>query len=123
MASTWTVEHYRHPNGEVEGVEFLKKLRRGAGPKAVAKVNAKIRMLGEVGLSGGTGLVKKVGGDLWELRAEDAGNPYRVLFYDAGDGVLVLLHFFHKKTDAIRESDRMAAERRMADDRARRKKK
>lgn len=120
MAIKWTVEFYQHPNGEIEGVEFLKKLRKGAGPDAVSKVRAKVRMLEVVGLAGGTGLVKKLPGDLWELRIEFKNNPYRVLFYEAGNGVLVLLHFFHKKTDAILESDKSTAERRMADDRTRR---
>jgi phage-related protein len=65
-------------------------------------------------------VIHKVRGDLWELRATHRKNPYRVLFYNPRGDLIVLLHFFHKKTDAILESDIQRAERRMEDDRRQR---
>ena len=96
------------------------ELRRGAGPKAVRKVLRQIDLVAEQGLSLGTEHVHKVRGDLWELLATHQRNPYRFLFYNPERRTLVLLHAFHKKTDAISESDIVKAESRMAEDRRKR---
>lgn len=120
MEQAWRVESYRAPNGEEPVYAFLRKLRRGAGPKAGRRIERQIDLLGDLGLSAGTELVHKVRGDLWELRATWNRNPYRVLFYNPSGRILVLLHAFHKTTNAIRKSDIVKAEGRMAEDRKRR---
>lgn len=117
---SWNVQWYTDSKGRSPGEEFLADLRKGAGPQAVKKVLQRIDMLESLGLAGGTDLVHKVRGDLWELLATHKNNPYRVLFYNPRERMLVLLHFFHKKTDAILESDIDRALRRMAEDRAQR---
>jgi phage-related protein len=64
--------------------------------------------------------LRKVRGELWELRITAGRNPYRILLYHFGEGTFVLLHIFHKKDDAIPESDIVKAEKRLTDDRKRR---
>lgn len=113
---SWKVEWY----DESTGNEALKKLRRGAGPQAVKRVLRQIDLLRDLGLSAPSEHVKKVRGDLWELRATWNRNPYRILFYNPSGTTLVLLHFFHKTTDAILQGDIDRAERRMQEDRERR---
>jgi phage-related protein len=120
MEREWMVEHFTEANGSDPIADFLKELRKGAGPKAVARVERQIDVLGDLGFHAPDDVVRKVGGDLWELRTQFQRNPYRILFYNPSERTLVLLHAFHKKDRAIPEGDILKAERRMADDRKRR---
>jgi phage-related protein len=118
--STWRVETFEDNRGQDVISEFLKDLNRGAGKKAVAKIERTIDMLAEEGMQLPDDVLRKVRGDLWELRATFQRNPYRVLLYHAGGGTFVLLHAMHKKDQTIPESDILKAEHRMAEDQARR---
>lgn len=115
MENSWKVKLYSGPRGDVPVVEFLQQLNRSGNRKAATKIIHGIDALRELGFSAPDDLVRKVRDELWELRVTYQRNPYRILFYDAGDQTFVLLHIFHKKEDAIAESDILKAQRRMAD--------
>jgi phage-related protein len=117
METKWQVETFQDDRGQDVIAAFLKNLRIGAGPKAVAKIERAIDLLVDLGFNAPDDTVRKVRGDLWELRATYQKNPYRVLFYNPTGRTMVLLHVFHKKEQAISESDILKAERRMAEDR------
>jgi phage-related protein len=117
----WQVVHYRDHSGKDPIDGFLRDLRKGAGPKAPAKILRQINLLADLGFSAPDDLVRKAPGDLWELRATFQRNPYRILFYNPMGRTLVLLHVFHKKEQNIPESDILKAVRRMVDDREQRR--
>jgi phage-related protein len=99
--------------------DFLREVGR-SNKKARSKIERAVGLLAENGFDNPDDLVRKVRGDLWELRATFQRNPYRVLFYNPAGQTFVLLAGFLKKTDAISEADIQRAERRMAEDRERR---
>ena len=114
-----TIEWYRDPRGVIPVQEFLKELNRTGRGRHATRIIHDLEDLIAQGFALGTQHLHKIRGDLWELRTNVERNPYRILFYDAGDETMVLLHAFHKKTDAIAASDIDTARRRMADHRER----
>ena len=112
---------YQDPRGGEPVSEWLQALGKSAGKKAQAKVVRAIDLLKTEGLALAREYLHKIPGDLWELRATFQRNPYRVLFYNPSARTLVLLHAFHKKTDAIAKGDLDRATSRMQDDRRRRR--
>ncbi len=125
MAGSWRIEFYREPGGKVPVEDWLRQLRREAGPEAAGKVERAITLLEQDGFSLTTEYLHKVQGRpkgiIWELVATHRRNPYRVLFYNRAGNTLVLLVGFHKKTDAIPTAEIERAERRADEDRKRRR--
>lgn len=118
--SEWIVEDYEDSRGRDVIVEFLKELNRTGRGKAAGKVIKTIRLLRDNGFDLPDDVVRKLRGDLWELRATYQRDPYRVLFYNPRGRILILLHIIHKKESAIREGDILKAATRMDDDRRKR---
>ena len=118
--SEWRVEDYEDHRGTDVIVEFLRDLNQTGRRKAVTKLIATIDLLRDKGFSLPDDVVRKVRGDLWELRVNYQRNPYRILFYNPRGRLLVLLHAIHKKEDAIPQGDILKASERMAEDRERR---
>jgi phage-related protein len=120
MAGVWIVEFYQERSGKIPVADWLKELRKGAGPQAVAKVERAIDLLKESGLSLPTEYLHKLRAPgIWELIATYQRNPYRVLFYNRRGTTLVLLVGFHKKTEAVPDAEIERAARRADDDRKR----
>lgn len=118
--SEWMVESFEDERGRDVIADFLEDLKRGAGRKAVAKVERAVDLLADLGFQLPDDILRKVRGDLWELRATFQRNPYRVFVYNPGGRLFVLLHAMHKKDNAIPQSDIIKAEDRMLQDRNRR---
>jgi hypothetical protein len=117
--SAYEVETFQDDRGTDVILEFLREVRRGGGAKAAAKIERAVDLLAAQGLANPDDVVRKVRGDLWELRATFQKNPYRILFYHPGGQSFVLLAGFHKKDNAISERDIRRAEDRMREDRRR----
>lgn len=115
--TTYRVETFRTARGDDPILDFLQELNSTGRRDAVTKVISAVDMLRDQGFHLHDDVLRKVRGEVWELRVTVRRNPYRVLLYHFGDGLFVLLHATHKKDNAIPESDILKAERRMADDR------
>ncbi len=118
--SEWIVHTYEDRRGQDVILAFLKDLNRTGRGKATSKIIKSIHLLRDNGFTLPDDIVRKLRGDLWELRATYQRDPYRILFYNPRGRILVLLHIIHKKENAIREGDILKAATRMDDDRRRR---
>ncbi|WP_214310615.1 type II toxin-antitoxin system RelE/ParE family toxin [Bifidobacterium simiarum] len=49
--------------------------------------------------------VKKLGGDIWEIRSRQSANIQRVCYFVASDGRYVITHGFTKKTQKTPKSE------------------
>jgi phage-related protein len=118
--TTWNVETYLDRRGRDVIVPFLIELNRTGRVKAATKVIRAIDLLRDNGFALPDEVVRKVRGDLWELRASHQRGAYRILFYNPSGRRMVLLHVIQKKQQAIPESDILKALDRMPHDRTRR---
>lgn len=119
----WRVEEYTDKRDKRPVDEFLRAIRKGAGPKHEARIRRQIKLLEAMGLELGREHIARLKSRrtaVWELRATFQKNPYRILFYQPEDRTLVLLHGFHKKVDAVPASEIQKAEAEAEDDMRRR---
>jgi hypothetical protein len=116
----YRTENYTDRRGRKPVEDFMTNLNRTGQAKGTEKIIREARLLRDSGLALGFPHISHLRGDLWELRAGFAKNEYRVLFYEAGDGLFVFLHGCIER-DGLDEADMATAERRMADDRVRRR--
>lgn len=110
------VEFYQDSHGHEPVKEFLIDLqsRRATDKQArvlADKVLAYIRVLQEYGTRAGVPYVKKLDGDIWELRPLNE----RILFFTIVNGKFILLHHFRKKTQKTPRQEIDTAKRRMKD--------
>lgn len=90
---------YKDNRGNCPTSEFMKELdRKSITSKSdkiqLKQIKAHIKILKESGTRVGEEFVKKINGDLWELRP---GNN-RIFFFGWSGNTFVLLHNFYKKT-------------------------
>ena len=57
--------------------------------------------------------VKKIEGDIWELRRESRGNTYRIFYFFFTGRKIVLLHAIQKKTERTPRREIELAQRRL----------
>lgn len=110
------VQHFHTDRGDDVVLDFMLDLQKDGRHEAVSRIIRAMRMLRTFGLRNPDGSIKKVRGDIWELRVRHENNPYRFLLYSEGT-VIVILHAFHKKDEKTPVDDIAKAEARMARDR------
>lgn len=88
--------------------EFLAKLEPGAR----AKVVRILEFLREEQIVSAKFWKKLAGSNLWEVRAEYAGNIYRILASTAKGNRVILLHGFQKKSQKTPRQDMEIAQQR-----------
>ena len=89
-------EFYTRPNGHNEFVEFYKSLPQ----KDKEKLLATISMIQEHGLLTAQHMewVKKLNGDIFEIRSKVSSNIQRAIYFHAVDNRYIITHGFTKKT-------------------------
>ena len=110
----YEIHFYRDKDGKEPVRDFMRELqRRGDKDSRVTfhQFVQSIRYLREYGTRAGKKVVKRLDGEIWELRPD----RYRVLFAAWHGGSFILLHTFLKRTRKTppREIDR--AKRELAD--------
>jgi phage-related protein len=99
---------WRTPSGRESVREWLRELERG--DRAV--IGTDLRTL-QFGWPIGMPLVRPLSGGLWELRSSLPSRREARLLFAAGEGVLVVLHGFIKKTQKTPPSELDLARKRM----------
>ena len=83
--------------------------------KTKGKILARIEYLADHWYEVRRPYVDKVDGDLYELRVDFAWNNVRIIYAYMFKDYIVLLHGFKKKSNKIKEGDKLLARKRMAD--------
>jgi len=107
--SEWTILFYVE-DGESPVREFLRSLDR----QTRVRFGWSIDQLQIRNVSAREPLVKKLTGQLWELREESQTNIYRVIYCFVSGRRIILLHGFQKKTQRTPRGEIEIAERRLA---------
>lgn len=96
MKSKPKFEFYVRPNGHSEFVDFLQTLPLKDKEKLLAIIN----LVQENGLAIAQRMkwVKKIDGDIYEVRSQVASNIQRALYFDVSGNKYVITHGFTKKT-------------------------
>ena len=113
--TSWEVLYYESVRGDSPIENFLDGLLE----KPRAKCLAYMDLLAEHGSMLPANFVKKVEGDLWELRPEFGGAEYRFLYFTMDATRIVIVHALSKKTRRLRRSDIDLAQNRIVEVRAR----
>lgn len=109
MADEWKVVFYQDGRSSpVEG--FIRAL----DAKRQARLILRIEQLRQRNVRAQEPLVKHIRGKIWELRDQNYGDAYRVLYFTVTGKRIVLLHAFQKKTNRTPSREIETAERRMA---------
>ena len=103
----WSLAFYESPSGRRPVEEFLDGLNR----KQQAKVATYLDLLADSGLHLGPPALKKVEGDVWELRVPVERGQVRVFFCRVKDE-FVLLHAIRKKQEKLPARELQTALRR-----------
>jgi len=90
----FTIEYVELPNGRVPAREFVDSL----DDKAAARIDAFIERLRSYGNRMQGKFVKKVTGDIFELRVKQFDRIFRVLFFYQPGMLVVITSGFQKKT-------------------------
>ncbi len=103
--------YYEGSRGRKQVKEFIDEF----DDKTKGKMSARIEYLADHWHEIRRPYVDKVDRDLYELRGDFAWNSVRVIYAYMFKDYIVLLHGFRKKSDKIKESDKLLARKRMAD--------
>ena len=95
MGGEFTVEYVELPNGRIPAREFLDAL----DDKAAARIDAFIDRLRIYGNRMQGKFVKKLTGDIFELRVNQFDRIFRVLFFYQPGMLIVITSGFQKKTE------------------------
>lgn len=95
MSGEFTIEYVELPNGRVPAREFVDSL----DDKAAARIDAFIERLRIYGNRMQGKFVKKITGDLFELRVKQFDRIFRVLFFYQPGMLIVITSGFQKKTE------------------------
>lgn len=106
-----TVEFYQQPSGACPVENFLDSLN-GKQAQKVAWVLDLIRTLPRPPKQF---FKKLVGTELWEVRAEFAGDAFRLIGFFDGESLIILTSGFTKKTQKTPKQEIKTAERRRKD--------
>lgn len=105
---------YRDKNGNQQVLEYLKDLSRKNDKKSrikLKKIQYYVKLLSEYGLGLQEPYIKRLDGDIWELRPLKD----RILFVRCSDNVFVLLHQFEKTTRKTPPREIQKAKKEFAD--------
>jgi phage-related protein len=94
MSGEFTIEYVELPNGRVPAREFVDAL----DDKAAARIDAFIERLRIYGNRMQGKFVKKLTGDIFELRVKQFDRNFRVLFFYQPGMLIVITSGFQKKT-------------------------
>ena len=103
--------YYEDARGRQQVKEFIDEF----DDKTKGKILARIEFLAEHWYEVRRPLVDKIEKNLYELRVDFAWNSVRIIYAYMFKNHIVLLHGFRKKTDRIREGDKLMARKRMLD--------
>ncbi|MGA8366302.1 MAG: type II toxin-antitoxin system RelE/ParE family toxin [Candidatus Acidiferrales bacterium] len=95
MNGEFTIEYVELPNGRVPAREFVDSLDE----KAAARIDAFIECLRVYGNRMQGKFVKKLTGDIFELRVKQFDRIFRVLFFYQPGMLIVITSGFQKKTE------------------------
>ena len=95
MSGEFTIEYVALPNGRVPAREFVDSL----DDKAAARIEAFIERLRVYGNRMQGKFVKKLTGDIFELRVKQFDRIFRVLFFYQPGMLIVITSGFQKKTE------------------------
>ena len=114
----YSVFYYRDANGKSDFEDYIRELAAVESKDSrvkLTKIYEYIKYLSEVGLAAGEPYVKRLEGDIWELR------PIRdrILFAVWNGESFILLHHFMKKTRKTPPKEIEKAKRNLADYRKR----
>ncbi len=113
MGETFIIEFYETAAGSPPVQEFLSSLSAKARQKCLSDID----LLAMMGISLRASHIKKLEGDVWELRPEFGGTEYRIFFATYGN-TCVLVHAVTKKRQKVARSDIVLAQRRFDEWRA-----
>jgi phage-related protein len=102
----FTIEYVELPNGGVPAREFVDSL----DDKAAARIDAFIERLRSYGNRMQGKFVKKLTGDIFELRVKQFDRIFRVLFFYQPGMLIVITSGFQKKTQETPPSEIARAE-------------
>jgi phage-related protein len=110
----YKIYFYQDKNGKQPLLEYIKKLSSKNDKDSRIKINktrSYIKMLSEYGTSIGEPYIKRIDGEIWELR------PIRdrILFVSWVNNSFVLLHVFIKKTQKTPVKEIEKAKKELAD--------
>lgn len=95
MSGEFTIDYVELPNGRVPAREFVDSL----DDKAAARIDAFIDRLRIYGNRMQGKFVKKLTGDIFELRVKQFDRIFRVLFFFQPGMLIVIASGFQKKTE------------------------
>jgi phage-related protein len=107
VAKEFSIEYVELPNGRVPVREFLDSLDEAAA----AKVVAFIERLRVYGLTMPAKYVKKLGGDLFELRVKHFDRIFRVVYFYQPGMLIVAASGFQKKAQETPPAEIARAQR------------
>jgi phage-related protein len=102
----FTIEYVELPSGRMPAREFVDSL----DDKAAARIDAFIERLRIYGNRMEGKFVKKLAGDIFELRVKQFDRIFRVLFFYQAGRVIVITSGFQKKTEQTPPSEIRRAE-------------
>ena len=106
MNGEFTIEYVELPNGRIPAREFVDSLDDGAA----ARIDAFIERLRVYGNRMQGKFVKKLSGDIFELRVKQFDRIFRVLFFYQPGMLIVITSGFQKKTQEAPPSEIARAE-------------
>lgn len=111
----WEVFYYQTQSGDSPVEDFLDDLSIKARAKCLSYMDA----LEEHGHGPPSSYIKKVEGDLWELRPEFGGVEHRLFYFTFVQRPIIVVHAIKKKRQKLRRQDIDTALRRVEDVRRR----
>ena len=106
MNGGFTIEYVELPNGRRPAREFVDSL----DDKAAARIDAFIERLSVYGNRMQGKFVKKLTGDIFELRVKQFDRIFRVLFFYQPGRLIVITSGFQKKTEQTPQAEITRAE-------------
>ena len=107
MNGEFTIEYVELPNGRTPAREFVDSL----DDKAAARIDAFIERLRTFGNRMEGKFVKKLTGELFELRVKQFDRIFRVLYFYQPGRLIIITSGFQKKTEQTPPSEIAKAER------------
>lgn len=106
MSGEFTIDYVELPNGRVPAREFVDSL----DDKAAARIDAFIDRLRIYGNRMQGKFVKKLTGDIFELRVKQFDRIFRILFFYQHGMLIVITSGFQKKTEQTPQAEITRAE-------------
>ena len=106
MSGEFTIDYVELPNGRMPARDFVDSL----DDKAAARIDAFIERLRIYGNRMQGKFIKKLTGDIFELRVKQFDRIFRVLFFYQPGMLIVITSGFQKKTEQTPQSELTKAE-------------